>query len=596
MGIEAAFTTLDQRVREGRATKVHGALGLGFAHTVARLSARRPVVVIARSETAADDVQRDLMALFSDREAVLRLPADDRSPYHKSSPDPLVVMKRAATLFKIASGTEFKALVTSPRAIARKQLPLSVWNDAAELLMVGEELERDVLCQRLGFGGYAQVNFVEDPGTFALRGSILDIFWPGFKRPFRVDLFGDEIESIKFFNPESQRTLDAVEDLAFGPAREVHLTQANVARAKPVLRDLADDLEHPTKAVRNLIDDLENGIPVFGVEGLLPALNPALQSTLDIVSRATKGALVVLDDGPSVQRAVHDLNADFAAGHRTAVSRGDLVFPPEAHLLEWEEIEDQLASAVDFRDLGVASDDVLELRIQSTAEVRSEVLRESARKDDVGNLLKPLANRVRTLHREGRAVFIPVASLGGLDRVTELLRAHQLEVRKWKNPRALISDDLKEVYPAIGPRVGLGGRPGARARGRPRARRCGGHPRGRDLRKARATLGVDGQKEGLQDFARRPRGRRLRRARRLWRREVRRPQATLGPRRRRRLRALALCGRRQALPARPPLEPHSAVLGARRQTTAPPTSSAARRGAPSATRSKRPCSPSHKSC
>jgi transcription-repair coupling factor (superfamily II helicase) len=445
VGIESAFSELSSRVTSRRSTRVHGARGLGFAHTLAKLSETRPVVCVARSETAADDLRRDLRALFQDDAAVLRLPADDRTPYHKSSPDPLVVMERAATLYKVSTGVAFRALVLSPRALARRMLPFGEWNERATLLAVGEEVERDELLRSLVDGGYAQVNFVEDRGTFAIRGSIIDVFWPGLPLPFRIDLFGDEIESIKLFDPESQRTKDALEDISFGPAREVHLTDANVRRAKPRLRDLADDLEHPTKAVRALLEDLENQIPVFGVEGLLPALAPDLELPLELVKRAlgVEGFTLALEDAPSVERAVSDNATDFISQHQSAAARGDLCFPPETHLAEMDEVRAGFEGAclVDFRDLGVDGEDVVELRLQPTSELRSEILRETMRKDDdAGALLRPLADKVRALHRDGRTVLMPVASLGGVDRIRELLRAHHLEVRKLGEPPDLLDE------------------------------------------------------------------------------------------------------------------------------------------------------------
>src|SRR5690606_14003742 len=114
-----------------------------------------------------------------DASRVLVLPADERTPYHATSPDPLVVMERAATLYKLASAAPFDVLVLSPRAFARRGLPLAALQEMSVMLSEGDEIDRSELIEKLTLGGYSQVNTVEDPGTFVVCGGIIDVYWPG---------------------------------------------------------------------------------------------------------------------------------------------------------------------------------------------------------------------------------------------------------------------------------------------------------------------------------------------------------------------------------------------------------------------------------
>ncbi|HEY1099172.1 MAG TPA: transcription-repair coupling factor, partial [Myxococcota bacterium] len=273
MSVESAFATVVDNVRKGqRATAVSGLLGLGIAHTAWRLSRDKPVVFVCRSGQLEDTV-RDLRFLAGPTRAnrILALPADERTPYHATSPDPLIVMDRMATLHKLGTGVGFDVLVVPPESLCRRGVPFDEIQRMAEIVEKDEDLDRAAVVKKLTAGGYNQVNTVEDPGTFALRGSILDVYFPGFDKPVRIDLFGDTVESIKSFDPQTQRLLGDHQTVNIGPSREVHLDRSTVSRATRRLRDLADDVDYPTSKLTSLLADLDNLIMPFGVEGLLPA-------------------------------------------------------------------------------------------------------------------------------------------------------------------------------------------------------------------------------------------------------------------------------------------------------------------------------------
>ncbi|MFZ9888857.1 MAG: transcription-repair coupling factor, partial [Myxococcota bacterium] len=289
MSVEQSFSTLLERVRTRQPlTRVVGLRGVGAAHALLRLAECRPVVTVARSAVAAEDLVRDLRFVAGAERAprILVLPADERTPYHATSPDPLIVMERVATLYKLACATPFDVLVMSPRAFARRGLPLAALQDMAILLSEGDEIERSALIAKLTLGGYSQVNSVEDPGTFAVRGGIIDVFWPGLPLPVRIDLFGDEVESLKLFDPSTQRTREQLDELSIGPAREIHLTDDAVERGRRRLRELADEVEFPTKKLRELLTDLEARIPFFGIESMLPAFHERLELPVELLTQA----------------------------------------------------------------------------------------------------------------------------------------------------------------------------------------------------------------------------------------------------------------------------------------------------------------------
>ncbi len=470
MSAASSAQDLIARVATRRGARVTGLFGLGVAHTVLRLARLRPVVFVCRGQLI-DDVLRDLRFLAGPRAArVLSLPADERTPYHAASPDPLVVMERAAALHKIAvggGGGAFDVLVLSAESAARRGVPYGEAQRMAEVVTKGDELDRGALAKKLLVGGYSQVNSVEDPGTFAVRGSIIDVYWAGSERPVRIDLFGDTVDTLKYFDPHSQRTLPAGEagpltEVSFGAAREVHLDDITVARAHKVLRELADHVEYPTKKLRELLDDLDNRLASFGIEGLLPAFYGALETPLQVVERAlgAAGFTVVIDDPGGVRASMDVAAADFAEHHRQAIVRGDLTFDPSVFLLDSEAALAALRARAPIEIMNViegdidgdASTDVIELRTPPTLDLRQDILRETTRTDreetglSAHSLLEPLVKRIRELKSRGRAVLLPVASLGGVERLRDLLHAHRLEVRYLKEAPDLLADGARAAF------------------------------------------------------------------------------------------------------------------------------------------------------
>ncbi len=450
MGAEQGFHELHERVRHRRAARVTGLFGLGLAHAAWSLARARPLVLITRA-AAVDELVRDLRFLAGPAAArVLCLPADDRTPYHASSPDPLVVMERVATLHKIAAGHPFDVVVVPVESACRRGLPFERLQRMAEVVAVGEELDRAALQRKLAVGGYTSVNTVEDPGSVAVRGGILDIYWAGAERPVRIDLFGDTVESITSYDPVTQRTVTGgdVPELSIGPAREVHLDDDTVMCAKRKLRELADHVEYPTKKLRGFMDDLENRVLFFGVEGLLPAFYPRLETPLEVLARAlgADGFTVMLDDPGALRGAIDALHGDFHEHRRQATGRGDLCFPVEEFLLDADAVlgAARRGPCVEHEPLPVGGEALLEVRTAPTAEVRQEILRETMRGDggDAHSLLVPLVRRIQELRGRGRTVLLPTASLGGVERLRDLLRAHHLEVRACKEPPDLLATTL----------------------------------------------------------------------------------------------------------------------------------------------------------
>ena len=196
-------------------------------------AAQVPTVVLVADNKAADAMHFALLAgcdltgaIPADR--VLRLPAHDVLPFENLSPHPDIQEQRAKTLWKIATG-EASIVVAPVEAAAMKLFPAPFYAGLAQVLRRGEEVDVETLLTHLTSIGYTRMDMVEMPGQFTRRGGILDVYSPEADRPVRFEFFGDEIESIRKFDPETQRSAAPLDEARLLPLPETPVTERLLA-------------------------------------------------------------------------------------------------------------------------------------------------------------------------------------------------------------------------------------------------------------------------------------------------------------------------------------------------------------------------------
>ncbi len=191
-------------------------------------AAKEPVIVVVPDNKAAEALELALRAGCDltgaiDPKRVMRLPAHDVLPFENLSPHPDIQEQRAAALWKFVSGA-ISILVVPVESVALRLFPRNHYAGLALRLEVGEEVDVGMLVDHLASVGYTQVDLVEMPGQFARRGGILDVYSPEADRPIRIDFFGDEIESMRKFDPETQRSSSGLDEALLLPLTETPAT------------------------------------------------------------------------------------------------------------------------------------------------------------------------------------------------------------------------------------------------------------------------------------------------------------------------------------------------------------------------------------
>ncbi|MGB7547667.1 MAG: transcription-repair coupling factor [Terracidiphilus sp.] len=196
-------------------------------------AARQPVIVVVADNKAAEALEPTLRAGCEltgavDPARVVRLPAHDVLPFENLSPHPDVQEQRATALWKLATGA-VSILIVPVEAAALKLFNRDYYASLAVTLRRGEEIDVEVLTAHLASVGYTQMDLVEMPGQFTRRGGILDVYSPESDRPVRIEFFGDEIETIRKFDPETQRSQSALDETQLAPLTETPVTERLLA-------------------------------------------------------------------------------------------------------------------------------------------------------------------------------------------------------------------------------------------------------------------------------------------------------------------------------------------------------------------------------
>lgn len=245
-------------------TNLHGAsIGLSVSSIIAQSS--RPVLIIAQDSLMASHLADEIQFFDTTGNTILPFPDWETLPYDHFSPHQDIISDRLAALCKIPSMTS-GAIITTISTLLHRIAPQPYLDAHTFLLSTGEPLNIDILRTRLTSAGYQLVSQVREHGEFAIRGSIIDIFPMGSHQPFRIDLFDNEIDSIRLFSPENQRSLDKVDVINLLPAKEFPLTDESIEQFRSGWRNQFSG--NPLKCP--IYQDVSDGICAPGIEYYLP--------------------------------------------------------------------------------------------------------------------------------------------------------------------------------------------------------------------------------------------------------------------------------------------------------------------------------------
>lgn len=395
-----------------------GLTGSAAALTLAGLSRITPrqIVVITADQAAADELVREL--LFFNVSAIIPFPAWDVSPFEVASPHPDISGARLEGLQRLLQGGGC-TLVTTVAALMQKVLPRKVLTTASFSLMPGDEPDRELLLENLVRMGYRNCPLVEERGSFAVRGGILDIFPPSLSRPVRIDFFGDTVETLRSFDPLNQRSQEPLAGLHLLPSRELVLSPSILQEFVPRLKQRADQLDIPADRRRQLVAELQGASYPPGVEFLQPLVHPGLEPLFKYL----KNPLLVMIEPDQLIPAAHQQAEEIQNGASKALAE-ERLHPASADLyLTPEELQTAFAGhqQLELRGLAVAAAGdscQMSIRSENNTDLRISMTR------DQQHLLGPLTGRIKEWRQNNWQIMVVCHQLGQAERLKELFEPY----------------------------------------------------------------------------------------------------------------------------------------------------------------------------
>lgn len=408
---------------------------------------RGPVLHVARDDARMARLAETL-AFFAPRVELLRFPAWDCLPYDRVSPKAELVSERIATLSRLAEmgarsrpGASSGGLIVLATVNALVQLvpPRHVFAGAEFELRAGGSAAPDKLAGFLDSHGYARTNTVMEPGEYAVRGGIVDIFPAGEPEPVRLDLFGDAIESIRRFDPATQRSGEAVARLMLRPVSETPLDRESIARFRSGWRDQFG----PGAAADPIYASVSEGRRHPGMEHWVPLFHDRMETLLDYLP----GAAVSLDhQADEVLAAREDMIRDHYEARKVVPRDGEVPYrplPPDRLYLDADGWAAMLAKAPQFRLSPFARPDTGE-GIDGGGRPGPTFFSQSAARQQGasprGNAFSALREQAERWSGEGRRLLVAAWTTGSRERIAHLLREHgfkALSAEDWKAAQRL---------------------------------------------------------------------------------------------------------------------------------------------------------------
>ncbi|MDX6696498.1 MAG: transcription-repair coupling factor (superfamily helicase) [Blastocatellia bacterium] len=457
-GVEYARLLAEVR-RGARVISVSGlAVGPARALALAALQreARKTFAVVTQANRDLEAWERDtrfwycaLRGRSECAQDVLLLPASESDPYAGASPHAETLERRALTLWRLARGTSDFVLMTA-RALARRTVKPEQVAQAGAVLRRDEEHAPEELLGKLVASGYVREDPVGAVGEFSMRGGILDVWSPGRGRPVRVEFFGDTVDSIREFDPETQLSIRQLTEVDIAPMRELAVMEDDFRLWAEFARERWSD-EKYARALRDRTVFADEGEAFPGWEWLISLGREGQGSALDYL----KDAVLVVDEPGGVESYLGGVYETLAARYAETESADELGLRPDELYLTAEELRARLEQSqrLELRALGRAAA-VVDQTIALDAE-QPKVTIGRGRASTVGPLflfpvveaapevdwvaqsarryhgrISELANDTRraTTEREAATLFV-MPSIGVAERVAEMLGDYNVEAR-----------------------------------------------------------------------------------------------------------------------------------------------------------------------
>jgi transcription-repair coupling factor (superfamily II helicase) len=297
----------------------------------------KPFLILSHSDVEAKNIYEDLNFYLPN---VFYFPTKEVVFYNIDAISGDLRWERLKVIREMTRKSK-KIIVASIESLAQKYIPFELYKEFTFTFKVGDIISLEELNEKLVQSGYERVDMVESKGQFSVRGGIMDIFPPFGSLPYRIELFGDEVDSIRTFNTESQRSVEKVKTIEIFPAKEMVLSRESISRAiSSIEQDLSavvaslkarknkEAMEKISSSIKNNLESLKESWSFETIESFLPYFYNNTSSFLDYI----KEGFVIVDDVQRCQGKLESVYFEFEENYKNFLQLGNIL-PSQGNLL-----------------------------------------------------------------------------------------------------------------------------------------------------------------------------------------------------------------------------------------------------------------------
>ncbi len=290
---------------------------------------KKPILVVTADQISAEVIFGDLKYyLKREKQKIIPqfFPTWEILPFEPLSPLLEISAERLSILHKLLQNQNL-IVVTPVEAIIQKLLPKEVLKNHTFTINQGETLDRELLEYCFVDNGLEHTQLVDGPAQFSSRGDILDVFLPTHPNPVRIEFFGDQVESIRHFDVNSQISIDEIDEVTILPIREVCLNEEQIKKGTEKLINLGSENEINKTHMSELLEKVE-GLKFFsGLESLAPFFYENMQDIFDYISSET---LIIQIEKDAIQEKISHYQEIILEEHGRCLERGEVIPDPDS--------------------------------------------------------------------------------------------------------------------------------------------------------------------------------------------------------------------------------------------------------------------------
>jgi transcription-repair coupling factor (superfamily II helicase) len=420
---------------------VTGLRGASPAAAVGAIAAAGPCCCIVADEHLISIVEQDLRLFSNSNKKILQYPGQEIPPYTPLSPDQRTTATRLSSLYRFKEG-EDAIMVTSVEALLRRTMPVQALTGSLEYVEAEEDCDQDGLLKSLNYLGYEKVALVQSVGDYSVRGGIIDIFPPPFitasetlhEGPIRLDFYGDIVDSLRSFDPLSQRSSAEIRDATILPVTDILLSHELQAQRKisRIFAGLGEQHNWNSEQTARLIERSGSGLRFAGMEFFLPLYYQQVGKSSTVLDFFPQSTTLIFLDSQAIKQSMELSLERITRNYQSACSTGTPALPPEELFQSDKQLDKDLSrfKQLHCTDFPEAADEVITISSANHQLLKQNI---SLQRAKLG-LLAPLSEQIQQWQRAGEVVALCCRSTNHTKNLSELLTRYNHRVEQWPPP------------------------------------------------------------------------------------------------------------------------------------------------------------------